>query len=327
MDQNILVTGCRRSGTTFLGRVLTLNKEISYLNEPFNYNFGLQKLNDINVYPYYTSENISAEKEKILKNYFQLKKAKFKFKIENENFTKKDFIKNIFVNRTNEDFYKRFGRLFFKNRAKLTFLKAKFNPFRNRILIKDPIAALSSRYLNENYDIKVVVIIRHPAAFYYSMKKQNWGYRIKNYLNQKKLINNFLLKEKNELKKSIYENNLQERIIWEWKIINKILFNFADKNDDFIVIRHKDICINPLNTFEKLYKKLNLNFDYSTRTKIKDMTSTTNQKDTNKVVKLNRDSSKLPFLWKENLTCSEIDYIKSKTFNISSKVFSEDSWK
>lgn len=42
--RHILVTGCPRSGTTFLGKVLSFPTEVGYIREPFNRDFGLDDL-------------------------------------------------------------------------------------------------------------------------------------------------------------------------------------------------------------------------------------------------------------------------------------------
>lgn len=324
--KNILVTGCRRSGTTFLGRVLSLDKHISYLSEPFNPDYGIKGLNEINISPYYKKENTKEEKIDLLEKYFNLKDVDFKFMFNGEDFKRLNFILNLFQNKTNEDFYKRLGRIIFKNRAKLTYFKAKVNPFRKNILVKDPHAALSSKYLTDKFNLKTVFIIRHPAAFYYSMKKQKWGYPIQNFLNQEDLINDYLIQYKNELTNLVGDNNLQNRIIVEWKIINKLLLEYSKENPDFIMIKHKDICLNPVSTAKKIYDELGINFNQSVENKIKRMTSSKNVKDSKKIVKLNRDSSQLPFLWKKNLSISEINKIKAETYEIASNIFSEESW-
>src|SRR6185437_8497572 len=51
-SKHILVTGCPRSGTTFLGRVLALPNEVCYVSEPFNKDFGLAGLDKQFVHMY-----------------------------------------------------------------------------------------------------------------------------------------------------------------------------------------------------------------------------------------------------------------------------------
>ena len=42
-----------------------------------------------------------------------------------------------------------------------------------RLVIKDPISALSSDWLARNFALEVVVLVRHPAAFAASLKRLN----------------------------------------------------------------------------------------------------------------------------------------------------------
>ena len=41
----------------------------------------------------------------------------------------------------------------------------------SHFLLKDPIACMSSEYLHREFEMDVVIIIRHPAAFVSSLQK------------------------------------------------------------------------------------------------------------------------------------------------------------
>lgn len=43
-----------------------------------------------------------------------------------------------------------------------------------RLLIKDPLAYFSSKWFAKSYDMDVLILIRHPAAFAASLKQQGW---------------------------------------------------------------------------------------------------------------------------------------------------------
>ena len=42
MQRNILVTGAHRSGTTFLGKMLSSSYNVGTVIEPFNFDFGIE---------------------------------------------------------------------------------------------------------------------------------------------------------------------------------------------------------------------------------------------------------------------------------------------
>jgi hypothetical protein len=89
---NILITGPRRSGTTFTGKIISLDKQTAYINEPFNINYGLKGIRNF-LYPYLTKSNITEKEKETLDNFFYLNKAEFKFIFNNRSFSKLDLLK------------------------------------------------------------------------------------------------------------------------------------------------------------------------------------------------------------------------------------------
>jgi hypothetical protein len=78
-----------------------------------------------------------------------------------------------------------FGKVL-RRRTRKIFLKNQpqrwFSPLRlGRLIIKDPIGALSSDWLARNFDLEVVVLVRHSAAFAASLKRLNWRHPFEHY--------------------------------------------------------------------------------------------------------------------------------------------------
>jgi len=231
---NILITGPRRSGTTFTGKIISLDKQTGYVNEPFNINYGLRGIRNF-LYPYLTESNITEEEKEVLDNFFNLKKAEFKFVFNQRSFSRLDLLKNIIYNYTKDSFLTRLGKLIFQNKLNLNFLNAKYNSSYNNLLYKSPFSSLSSYYLAEKYNMKVVVLIRHPAAFYYSMKKRGWHMNPEDFLKQKTLIDDYL----DSVDFDIFNFDSKiEKIINEWKVVYSVLFNYISESDNFIPVRH-----------------------------------------------------------------------------------------
>lgn len=84
-----------------------------------------------------------------------------------------------------------------RRRTRKIFLKNQppywFPPLRRgRLIVKDPIAALSSDWLGRNFDLEVVVLVRHPAAFAASLKRLNWRHPFEHFLKQEMLMERHL---------------------------------------------------------------------------------------------------------------------------------------
>jgi hypothetical protein len=67
-------------------------------------------------------------------------------------------------------------------------------------LIKDPFAFFSSEWLAERFDMAVVVVIRHPAAFVSSIINLNWSHPFSHFLEQTLLLNERLVPFEDEIR-------------------------------------------------------------------------------------------------------------------------------
>lgn len=329
--EKILVTGCRRTGTTFLGRMLSINDKISYIHEPFNYESGIKGLSIKYWYPYYTKNNITARDYNIISNLCNLNKINSKVSLGDgktkafkHDVSRTELFKNILTNFSNESFKKRFIRFFLKNRFYYSYLKSKINLNRKKIIFKDPIASLSSKYLVDHFNFRVIIIIRHPAAYYYSMKKQNWGIEPYNFLNQNTLVNYFSNELIDNLKKI---KTRQEFSLYEYIIVYKFLLKYL-KNDpnNFIIVKHEELSERPVYVLKKLYKKFGIPFTEEIYKKIRKYTNQSNSTKDEKVSDIKRNSSELISEWKNNLSKKEINFVKIKTFELVSEFYNEDNW-
>lgn len=323
--KKILVTGARRSGTTFSGRALSLLPTISYLNEPFNWQFGIDGLVNKPSYLYIDNNCASKEQLLLLDDFFSLRRARYRYFPEDTDLT--DLlprIGNIFRNFSRERLPVRIFRVLLKNRGQFEFDRTKFLHPKNHLLVKDPLAALASEFLADRYGLKVVVVIRHPAAFFQSMKNKGWGYDSKSFSNQVPLRDRFP-----EIFNEGFENarDIDDYIINEWIAVYTVLFEYVKAHPEtFFPVRHIDISLNPVETFKDLYRKLDLPFTRRVENRIIRLTSSSNKVEPTKMIDLTRNASQLPFLWKDKLTSSETSKIRRRTESLTSRYFPDESW-
>ena len=101
----------------------------------------------------------------------------------------------------------------------LTVLKEYFTFYKYRSskvrpLVKAPIALFSAEWLAARFDMDVLILIRHPAAFVSSLKIKNWNFPFDHFLQQPKLIRNHL---------AIYEEEIQEYATQKFEVINQAI--------------------------------------------------------------------------------------------------------
>ena len=159
----ILVTGAHRSRTTWVGRMLALSPEIGYIHEPFNIASYNRAADFAYWYYYITDENASS--------FFRGIADAIAFR-----YDLMDGIKRAQRPRDIVGAFRTYSRFWFHR------LRGA------RPLIKDPIAVFSAEWLASAFDMGVVVMIRHPAAFASSLKRLGWQFDFNDLLQQPLLL-------------------------------------------------------------------------------------------------------------------------------------------
>lgn len=292
----LLVTGVPRSGTTWLGRMISASKYYFYVHEFMNPVCLFQKSRFFHKFHYLDESNIH-EYEPIIERLMHLT-----YQSEMEKNPLKHMAKEMI-------------RTYFslKKRA-LGYPQP---------LLKEPNACFSSDFLARRYGLRVIVLVRHPAGVVTSFKRMGWPSDLDSILKQKALVHRYFSKL------SLEDNqDLVEEISWLWRMVMDVLTKFLEKNKDWILVRHEDICRNPLKEFEKIFEKLNIPF--TKRIKNKVFSSTRGETvipESRDPFHFKRNSQKLTSAWKDRLTVQEIEKIKSIVKPVSDRYYREQDWK
>jgi hypothetical protein len=283
INKPILITGSHRSGSTWVGKMLSLPVSVRYVSEPFNPGYGL----------------------KIFKSWFKYIKDD-------------DSRYSLPISRA----------LKFRGNYHLTLPALKYFannlcPLKKRPLVKDPIACFSSAWLAQKFDMDVVVLFRHPVAFYISLKRMDWHFDFKNLTNQPDLMIDYLHPLEDLIKKE-NKSFAQEAAIL-WLCIYHVLDIYITQNSDWIVKRHEDISNDPVGEFEDLYDKLGLEFTGRIEKKIKKHSSGGKEK-SDKALNLNRVSTNISKEWTNKVSQEEIDIIKNITGDLADKYYKKEDW-
>ncbi len=299
---NVLVTGTHRSGSTWVGHVLCSGGQLYYIHEPFNIDYQKQ-LN----FPFkYWFEHISYDSSEEL----QLEAYNYIRKFIQIDF---DIIKQELARR------KQF-------RKKLITAK---NYFRDRLitknyLIKDPIALFSAEWLHVNFDLKVLILIRHPAAFALSIKDKNWNFPFDHITSQPKFFEklpSYLQEEILNIRNSNNPSIIDQAILF-WNISHHIIWKYMDEyKGRWLFIKHEEISSDPQDVFKEIFNELNLKYNSEAEKYIINTTQSNNS------TKLHRDSKSNVNKWKFALSKEEIENIYIKTCDIAEKFYGEQDWK
>jgi hypothetical protein len=199
-----------------------------------------------------------------------------------------------------------------------------------RPLIKDPLAFFSAEWLAANFDMEVVVMIRHPAAFASSIKSKNWKHPFDHFLKQPLLMERYLSPFASRIKKFAQEEqDIIDQAALLWIMIHSTILRYKEQYPEWIFVRHEDLSRDPMTGFEKLYDRLDLAYDEDASIVIKEHSSPSKEIGIShrKTYKnLERDSAANIWSWKTRLAPTEVQRIKAQVQEVSREFYSDDDW-
>ncbi len=300
----ILVTGTHRSGTTWVGKMLAADAMTAYISEPLNvlHRPGVFHTKVECWYQYICEENES----QYLPAFQEL--LEFDYNLWDE-------IRSL---RSRKDFL-RMGRDF------LIFYNGLMRG--QRALLKDPFAVFSTPWFAKRLNCKVVITVRHPAAFASSLKRLNWPFDFQDLLNQPLLMRDQLEPYRAEIQAmKPYDVIGQAALLW--KLIYRSVRAAGEQNQDFLIVRHEDLSRDPIAGYRDLYQSLGLEFTPQVEKFILNSSSSENPKELShkKVHGYKLDSRANIDIWKKRMTTEEIDRIHEITQEISPFYYSDAEW-
>jgi len=302
----ILITGSHRSGSTWVGKMIAKSPSVGYIHEPFNvrHRAGICKAKWDYWFQYVCEENES--------RYYQHIKETLSFMYHP--------IKQLLAIRRRRDPINFISD--FKDFTRYRIKKV-------RPLLKDPIAFFSAEWLAKRFDMEVIVLIRHPAAFAGSLKKMNWNFNFSNFLNQPLLMRDYLHPFESEIKKfTVTEYDLIDQAILLWNIIHYMICYYKQRHPNWIFLRHEDISYDPLKGFASIFRRLNLEWSNDIENEVAVYCNSNNPTERNSDTEdfFKRNSKLNIWNWKTRLTEPEIFRISTQTQEISKEFYSDEDW-
>ena len=311
-NRPILVTGSHRSGSTWVGRMLALAENCFYVHEPFNPalrpEFGFEKIPVEHWFEYVAAHNAAhfvSSMQAVVSGQYSL--------IKDRRLWQPRKCKNAL-------------------RSWIRYWVIRQNKY--RAILKDPIALFSTEWLTQHFDMNVVVLIRHPAAFVSSIRRLNWPINIsKELLTQTALVDRYLYDYVDEMAASRVDDDLINQAALMWKLMHHVIRCFEQEHPEWLYYKHEDLSVDPVAGFREMYDLLGLELTGEIETTITEHTGTQNPKQiavTGSEVKVTNsikvDSAHNVTSWHDRLTEEEIDRIRTCVESVSSHYYSDSSW-
>ena len=300
----LLVTGAHRSGTTWAGKMLAADADTAYISEPLNvlHRPGVFKAQVKHWYEYICEEN----EQEFLPAFQDL--FEFDYHVWHE-------IRSI---RSRKDFL-RMGRDF------MIFYNALQRG--QRALLKDPFAVFSVPWFAKRLNCRVVITVRHPAAFTSSLQRLGWSFDFKNFLGQPLLMRDHLETYREHMLAVKTEDVIGQGALL-WKIIYSVVRKFKQLNPEWFVVRHEDLSLDPVNRYRELYSALSLDFTKRVEKIILSSSSSDNPSELSprKIYSVKLDSATNVKNWKKRLPAEEIKRIRDITAETADFYYPGESW-
>lgn len=300
----ILVTGMPRSGTTWVGRMLTAGGSVGYINEPFNLatSPGSFRIPVDHWYAYVSAENeanILPPLQRALEFDYPLLRELGRCR----NWT--DLLHTL-----------RSWRGFARSR-------------RRRPLVKEPHAVFSIPWFAERLASEVVVTVRHPAAVVSSWKRLEWSFDFANLLEQPTLMRDWLEPFRVEMEAALRPGkDLVDRVALLWRVIYTVIDRQRKICPRIHVVCQEDLSNDPIGEYARLYATLGLSFTSDAAEAVRASSSRDNPKETRveHPHETRIDSRANLENWKRRLSSDEISRIRRLTEETAGVYYSSLEW-
>jgi hypothetical protein len=310
IDNWIFVTGVIRSGTTFTGTILSIPLEVDYIHEPFNTGCGMEGMN--RRYRYVRPDPDTPE----MKRLHALTTDLFDYDFDLQT-----------VYHEEDPWYRRLAKTIVGSRGPFYLRLAKANPFHTASVIKDPTGSMMTNYLYHQFDVRPVVVVRHPVSLVASFRRLGWWPESEKLLEQSALVADHL--ENCRLTPSRIDSKLPVHIedaCLHWCLVNQVLLDWADRYD-WTVVRHETLCEHPLSTFKRLYRTLELPWSRSVDRAVRRLTTGSSATaDNNQVQDFRRDSGSIFETRLQSISKTNRREIYEVTKEVALRVYSESSF-
>lgn len=306
IKQPILVTGAHRSGTTWVGKMLSASDQLAYISEPLNilHRPGVMRAPVRHWYTYISEQNEDQYLPSLRKT------LNFKYHTWAE-------IKSL---RSSKD-AARMGRDW------RNFSRARRNNLRP--LMKDPFAVFSSPWFSQRLGCQVIVLVRHPAAFVSSLKRLRWPFDFNHLLQQPLLMKDWLHPFQREME--IMSENPEDIIAGGsllWRMIYHVVNAYRGAVHDLLLVRHEDLSRDPLGGFRELCANMAIEFTPGLQRVVEESSSPSNPGELSRrsVHSTTLDSRANIDNWKQRLTPEEVSRVMELTGDVAAIYYTDQDW-
>lgn len=236
----LVVCGLHRSGTTFAGEILK-RAGVCVIHEPLNQRFGMVGIPI--AYPF--SENSNGVYAPLLDDAVNFARP-----------WNKD-VSHIGATGWKRRLYSLTGGRSGLRWERVRLLRS-VGLQKSKVCLKDPFMSLATPYLVREKGIRVICLIRHPAAIHYSTAKQNWRLDIENLIRQPELMEKYG-NDISAVHWTLAKENAAASIAILWKLMVRINTQLHSETG-LKLVTHEALCLEPVETASQICSHFGIPF-------------------------------------------------------------------
>ena len=271
----IYIVGLPRSGTTWVASIINTAHSIKYFHEPFN------------------CKNVPGASKFCMKYLYSDADQEF-------------------VRRSHDAFSGRMSEVSVREMLSPTYKKRPWWP--GRVVIKDVCSCLAVETVYRSVAPVTMIVIRHPCAVAASWYKLQYDidHHLEIMLNQTQLCSGILNPYQSTLRTA---QGFWQKMGALWGAVYYVLFHQQKAHPDWLIVKHEDFCLNPVEKFQNLFQKLDLKWTRTTNALVQVST----QIESIEPYLVHRVSAQEPDKWKKLLNNKQIEQVINfvKPFKIS----------
>lgn len=287
-----LITGMHRSGTTWIGKALSLTDVCSVLHEPLNYDFGVD-----GAPPWYPNAESKAERSNLADLFNRILDGSARYK----------------VKRQSDPLLKAVARRLTGGPNNWNYRRA-IQADTSHLVLKDPFCLLISLWLAKTYGFRVVILVRHPCAILNSFKRMSWPVPDLN-------ANSSGTESYSAGKLEPLEYAARFGKFWR-DLYSSAIVQVEQSEGRLLMIRHEDLCIDPLAHGQKVFDHLGIPMQSTASEFLIQSTS-------GKVItpepgilhSMNRAAGEMVHSWKNRMLEDEISVVVESTGDLLERIY------
>jgi Sulfotransferase family len=304
-DKWIFVTGAPRSGTSFVGSILSSPLMVDQIFEPTDPIVGMPGIDRRYIYLRPHSED---------GKYASLLARIFDY----------DLAYRSPPPAPGDNWITRGRKRILGPRGAFHLRLAKLNPFHRCAVIKDPDGCLLTEYLHAKYRVRPVICVRHPTAFVASYVHHDFPWDLPELAGQPALIEDYFGGDA-----SMFDVDPNDRVAGAavlWLALNRVLLEQRARHPDWLVVVHEELCQAPVATFRRLFDQLGLPWSSRIERAIRQQTGAHNKAEATSWQDHHRDSAALFELRRAMLTRAEREKVLAITGDVALRIYPEESF-